>query len=97
MHRQIIGTFKQEGEEFVGSLDTLGISGPMRITPDTVRDQYRVFMGKHDVGVGERTSNKIIRTLRVTIDDPTFAQPISGLLLMDTYNCPLLWQRDDPW
>lgn len=94
-----IGRFKRRGDEFHGEIITLSVqSRDVWIKPDPSGpdgSQYSIYVGEALVGAawaeGQAANDW---ELKVHLDDPTFAAPIVGrLLLVDADSFILSWDR----
>lgn len=101
----VIGTFipaKDGG--WIGHIRTLTINAKIRFVPNDNRENdnspaFRVFVGHSRVGEAWATysnGNPPKDYLRVRIDDPSFAQPLSAALFPDGEGrqARLVWKRD---
>jgi uncharacterized protein (DUF736 family) len=103
----IIGNFKQDGENYTGSIQTLPFTGPVtlervkeRINDDT--PDYRMFTvpgrqrGKVQVAAAWKSRSEAGNDyLNVTIDEPSFAAPIYCRLIQfqGQEDFSLIWSR----
>jgi len=77
-----IGTFTRTPDGFFGRIRTLTLNAEATILPADGTDaenapEHRVFLGGIEVGAAwERTGEKAGTWLSITIDDPSFGQPI---------------------
>jgi uncharacterized protein (DUF736 family) len=94
-----IGTFTQDGENFVGTIVTLALKAKATIQPTTKpNDQapdYRVYAGGVEIGAAWNKKSKAERSyLSVKLDDPSFPQAIFCRLIEDERGGHrLLWSR----
>lgn len=97
-----IGTFTRKDDGFFGCVRTLAFDAEVSILPVDQTDtgnapNHRVFANGMEVGAAwDRTGERAGAYLSVTIDDPTFSDPIHGRLFAsdtkkDTWN--LHWTR----
>ena len=97
-----IGTFTRKDDGFFGRIQPLSVDAEVSILPAVGLEaenapNHRIFTNGLEVGAAwDRTGDKAGNYLSVTIDDPTFAQPIRARLFesdtkKDTWN--LLWTR----
>ena len=97
-----IGTFTRNDDGFFGRVRTLTLNVEVTILPVEGSDaentpEHRVFMDGMEVGAAwNRTGDKAGSYLSLTIDDPSFAEPIRARLFesdtrKDTWN--LHWTR----
>lgn len=102
-----IGTFKKDGDGFIGTLDTLTLRARITLSPNTKKSDnapdYRVFQQTDDftseIGAAWRKAAKDgAKYLSVSIDDPSFAGRIHCRLVKtgaeDGYT--LFWDRQRP-
>lgn len=81
-----IGTFTRNDDGFVGRVRTLTLDVEMTVLPAEGSDaenapEHRVFMDGMEVGAAwNRTGDKAGAYLSVTIDDPSFVEPIRARL-----------------
>ena len=81
-----IGTFTRNDDGFFGRVKTLAFDAEVSILPIEESDaenapNHRVFCNGAEVGAAwDRTGDKAGAYLSVTIDDPTFVQPIRARL-----------------
>ena len=82
-----IGTFTRNDDGFFGNISTLTLDAKLAILPAEKSDaenapDHRVFCEGMEVGAAwDRTGEKAGAYLSVTIDDPSFIQPIRTNLL----------------
>lgn len=97
-----IGTFLHKDDGFFGRIRTLTLDVEVAIRPAEESDaenapDHRVFFDKLEVGAAwDRTGDKAGRYLSLTIDDPSFPEPIRARLFesdtkKDVWN--LHWTR----
>ncbi len=81
-----IGTFTRNDDGFFGRIRTLTLDAEVAILPVDITDienapEHRVFLDGVEVGAAwERTGEKAGTWLSITIDDPTFAEPVRARL-----------------
>lgn len=93
-----IGTFTKTNAGFSGTIQTIGLKAKMAITPAEKRGEsqpdYRVFVGKVEIGAGwARTSKGGRDFISVKLDDPSFAAPIYANLIERDGQHELIWSR----
>ena len=77
-----IGIFTRNDDGFAGCIRTLMLDVEITILPAENSDvenapEHRVFCDGHEVGAAwDRTGDKAGAYLSVTIDDPSFAEPL---------------------
>ncbi|MFZ5702962.1 MAG: DUF736 domain-containing protein [Pseudomonadota bacterium] len=97
-----IGTFKKSGDDYQGTLHTLGIQQKnVRIVSEgeVANDKaptHRVMVGSAEIGAAWASVSRAEREyLSVKLDDPSFAAPIYANLIASedgkTFN--LIWSR----
>jgi uncharacterized protein (DUF736 family) len=93
-----IGTFTKTNAGFTGSIQTVGLKAKVAITPvekrgDSAPD-YRVFVGKVEIGAGwARTSKGGREFVSLKLDDPSFPAPIYANLIERDGQHELIWSR----
>jgi uncharacterized protein (DUF736 family) len=93
-----IGSFRRDGESFVGRLATLQIDATVRLMPiekhSARAPDFRAFVGDTECGAAWRpldpTSGAL---LNLELDDPTWPEPISARLMAGEEPHPLVWIR----
>lgn len=81
-----IGTFTRNDDGFFGNVSTLTLDAKLAILPAEKSDaenapDHRVFCEGMEIGAAwDRTGEKAGAYLYVTIDDPSFTQPIHANL-----------------
>ncbi|MGU3400456.1 DUF736 domain-containing protein [Brucellaceae bacterium D45D] len=81
-----IGTFTRNDDGFFGRIRTLILDAEVAILPVDATDaenapEHRVFLDGVEVGAAwERTGEKAGTWLSITIDDPSFGEPIRARL-----------------
>lgn len=97
-----IGTFTRNDDGFFGRVRTLTLDVEVAILPAEETDaenapEHRVFLDGQEVGAAwDRTGDKAGSYLSLTIDDPSFFEPIRARLFeTDTKkgSWNLLWTR----
>lgn len=98
-----IGTFTKTKTGFSGSIRTLALDVELTICPAEKSDaenapDYRIFaVGDLEVGAAwSRSGEKAGDYLSISIDDPTFTQPLRAALFLseaDTKVWNLMWNR----
>ena len=95
-----IGTFKNDGKGYSGTIHTLTLNAEVTLEPNRSGGEkapaYRVFQGIHEIGIAfAKTSEKGNEYLSIVIDDPSFAKPIwANLITSSTKDeLPLMWDR----
>ena len=97
-----IGTFSRNDDGFFGNISTLTLDAKLAILPAEKSDAdnaptYRVFCEGMEIGAAwNRTGEKAGNYLSVSIDDPSFTQPIhANLFQSDAENdvWALHWSR----
>lgn len=100
-----IGTFtRQDKGGYTGAIRTLSFNAKVQIIPDPTKTKpgqpdYRVYSAKVELGAAWKKTSEAGRDyLSVSIDDPSFAQPLNAALIEaeepDGYN--LVWSRPRP-
>ena len=103
----IIGTFKKDGEEFRGTLETLALKASITLSPTPKKSdnapEYRVFQHASDftseIGAAwKKTGKEGGEYLSVSIDDPSFADRINCRLVKTgaEQGYSLFWERQRP-
>jgi uncharacterized protein (DUF736 family) len=99
-----LGTFRKDGENYVGTINTLAFSGPVAIETATEKKSpdspdHRVLGGRGRVDMGaawKERSEKGSDYLSVRIDEPSFPGPINARLVQfdgeEVYR--LIWSRN---
>ncbi|GGZ32611.1 DUF736 domain-containing protein [Asticcacaulis endophyticus] len=102
-----IGSFKRVGNDYIGEINTLGVSAQnVRIVDEGQpanedAPTHRIYAGKAEIGVAwsklARADNRPY--LSVKLDDPSFPAAINANLFKDdhgddTYS--LIWSRSRP-
>ncbi len=81
-----IGTFTRRDDGFFGRIRTLTLNAEVAILPVNPSDtenapEHRVFLDGVEVGAAwERNGEKAGAWLSITIDDPSFAEPVRARL-----------------
>jgi uncharacterized protein (DUF736 family) len=81
-----IGTFSRNDDGFFGNISTLTLDAKLAILPAEKSEaenapDHRVFCEGMEIGAAwERTGEKAANYLSVSIDDPSFTQPICANL-----------------
>ena len=95
-----IGAFTRKDDGFFGRIRTLTFDVEVAILPAVESDtenapNHRVFCNGQEVGAAwDRTGDKAGSYLSITIDDPSFVQPIrAGLFETKKDTWHLLWTR----
>lgn len=97
-----IGTFTRNDDGFFGNVSTLTLDAKLAILPaeksdDENASDHRVFYEGMEIGAAwDRTGEKAGNYLSVSIDDPSFTQPIrANLFQSDAENSiwALHWSR----
>ncbi|QKC98374.1 DUF736 domain-containing protein [Mesorhizobium sp. NZP2298] len=97
-----IGAFTRNEEGFVGNISTLTLDAKLTILPAEKSDaehapDHRVFCDGMEIGAAwDRTGDKAGAYLSVSIDDPSFTQPILANLFQsdaDKDTWVLHWSR----
>jgi len=84
-----IGTFTRNDDGFFGNVSTLTLDAKLAILPAEKSDaenapDHRVFYEGMEIGAAwDRTGEKAGNYLSVSIDDPSFTQPIRANLFRD--------------
>lgn len=87
-----IGTFTRNDDGFFGNISTLTLDAKLAILPAEKSDtenapNHRVFCDGMEIGAAwERTGEKAGNYLSVSIDDPSFTQPIHANLFKSDAN-----------
>ena len=81
----IIGTFTKNGDSYEGNIESLTLRAMVTIDPVTKRTDkspdYRIFFGAAEIGAAwNKTSKKGNGYLAVSLDDPSFSQPVACVL-----------------
>jgi uncharacterized protein (DUF736 family) len=103
----IIGTFAQEGDDYTGSINTVGLGladvlfKAMPVKRGGAPDfavLYAVDDGELEIGAAWAKTSKAGKPyLSVKLDWPTLAQPINcALTLQQDGSCALVWTRKEP-
>jgi uncharacterized protein (DUF736 family) len=93
----IIGTFRKDGDGFVGALATLTHHAPLTFTPAAGAD-YAVMSDGTEVGAAwKRTGRETGKPyLSVKLDSPFLPGPVNcALLARDGGVYVLVWNRDE--
>lgn len=93
-----IGTFRRDGEGFVGRVSTLQLDTTVRISPtqkvSARAPEFRIFAGEAECGAAWRPSEAAAGVLlNIKLDDPTWAEPIDARLMAGEETFPLVWYR----
>jgi uncharacterized protein (DUF736 family) len=98
----VIGTFKRQGEDFAGDIQTLALKVP-RVTIEREQKRsenapdYRLYANGAEIGAAWEKAAKDSGAvfLSVLIDDPSLTAPINAALVQDSQgeNWSLLWSR----
>ncbi|AYV46261.1 DUF736 domain-containing protein [Caulobacter flavus] len=93
-----IGTFRRDGQDFVGRLSTLMIDASLRLTAvekvSASAPVFRAFVGEAECGAAWRPTDPASGALlNVKLDDPTWPEPIHARLMAGEETCPLVWIR----
>lgn len=100
-----IGTFKKDGEGYGGTIETLTLRANVTFEPNTQKGDntkapdFRVFHlqehGTSDIGGAWKKSKEGTEYLSVSIDDPSFAEPINCRLVKtgSEHGYTLFWSR----
>ena len=87
-----IGIFTRTDDGFSGCIPTFMLDVEVTILPAEKSDaenppDHRVFLDGHEVGAAwDRTSDKAGSYLSLTIDDPSFAEPLRCRLFQSATN-----------
>ena len=93
-----IGTFRRDGQDFVGRLSTLMIDATVRLAAvekvSPSAPVFRAFVGEAECGAAWRPTDPASGALlNVKLDDPTWPEPIHARLMAGEETCPLVWIR----
>ncbi|MBI1685185.1 DUF736 domain-containing protein [Caulobacter hibisci] len=93
-----IGTFRRDGDDFVGRVSTLMIDATVRLTAtpkvSPSAPVFRAFTGEAECGAAWRPTDAASgAVLNVKLDDPTWAEPIHARLMAGEETYPLVWIR----
>jgi len=93
-----IGTFRRDGDSFVGRVSTLQLDATVRLTPTEKvsprAPEFRAFSGERECGAGWRPHDTAAGVvLNVKLDDPTWGEPIDARLMDGEETLPLVWYR----
>ena len=94
-----IGTFRQDAEDFIGTITTLAIKAKATIKPNAKKAErgpdYRVYAGGVEIGAAwAKTSEAKRPYLAIKLDDPSFAGSIYCRLIgREDGSHLLLWSR----
>jgi uncharacterized protein (DUF736 family) len=102
-----IGTFKKDGDEFSGTLETLTMKANITLIPNAKKSDaapdYRVFQQTEEftseIGAAWKKSAKDgSEYLSVSLDDPSFADKINCRLIKTSieHSYTLFWERQRP-
>ena len=102
-----IGTFKKDGENYTGSIETLTLRAKLTFEPTLKKSDnapdFRVFNHTDDytseIGAAwKKTSREGAQYLSVRLDDPSFAVPINCRLIKtgSELGHSLIWERTRP-
>ncbi len=101
-HKEIamtmIGTFRRDGDGFVGRVSTLQLDATVRLTPvekvSPRAPEFRAFAGDTECGAGWKPNDTASGVLlNVKLDDPTWSEPIDARLMAGEEGLPLVWYR----
>jgi uncharacterized protein (DUF736 family) len=94
-----IGSFKQDGNDFTGAVQTLAFKAKLTIkavdkASDTAPD-YRVLAGAVEVGAAwSKVSKDGVPYISLKLDDPSFAAPIyANLMDKNDGTHDMIWSR----
>ena len=99
----VIGTFSAVKDGYAGTIHTLMLNGRVRIIANDRKTtegapDFRVTLGSAEIGAAWRKTKQGTDQsyLRVRLDDPSWPQPIWGVLLEATEDgvLRLIWSRD---
>ena len=99
----VIGTFTAAADGYAGTIRTLMLNARVQIRANDRKDSdgapdYRITLGTSDIGAAWRKTKQGSEQtyLRVRLDDPSWPQPIWGILLEAPEDgvIRLLWRRD---
>ena len=98
-----IGTFKQDGERYTGTINILNFSGAVTIEPVTEKNSEgspdcRIFGGRSRVEIGvawKERSERGNTYLSVRLDEPSFPAPVLCRLVQfeGEEGFRLIWSR----
>lgn len=93
-----IGTFRRDGEDFVGRVSTLMIDATVRLVAvekvSASAPTFRAFVGEAECGAAWRpTDPASSAVLNVKLDDPTWPDPIHARLMAGEDAHALVWIR----
>jgi uncharacterized protein (DUF736 family) len=96
-----IGSFRRDGDGFVGRLSTLQIDATVRLVPidklSARAPDFRAFVGDAECGAAWRPLDPASGALlNLELDDPTCAEPINARLMAGEEPHPLVWIRQKP-
>jgi uncharacterized protein (DUF736 family) len=96
-----IGSFRRDGEGFVGRLATLQIDATVRLAPieklSARAPDFRAFVGDTECGAAWRPLDPASGALlNLELDDPTWPEPINARLMAGEESYPLVCIRQKP-
>lgn len=81
----VIGTFRREGDGFVGRIETLSLEAVVRLAPSGRQSakgpELLAFKGDHEVGAAWRADRASGALYTVKLDDPAWPEPINTRLM----------------
>lgn len=98
-----IGSFSKNGDSYTGSIQTLSLTAPLRLEPNSSTSpnapDFRVKGAGWEVGYGyQKLSESGVDYIAIVLDDPTLAHPIYASLFLNSEanEFPLVWNRRKP-
>ena len=97
-----IGYFRRDGDGFTGRVDTLTLDVTVTLSPaekfSAKAPDFIARSGEHECGAAWRVSDASGAVLSLKIDDPSWAEPISGrIMAAEDGVLPFVWiRRADP-
>lgn len=96
----IIGSFKKSGAGYEGTILTLALNAKVKLVPNEKKSDnapdFRLVSGKGEVGAAwaQKTEEGERSYLSVSLDDPSFHEPIKAALFeADDKSFNLVWNR----
>lgn len=96
---RIIGNFKRTQDGFEGTIVTLALNAKVKLTPNQKKSDnapdFLVVTGKGEAGAAwSKTKEDGTPYLSLSLDDPSFAEPIyASLFEADDKSFNLVWSR----
>lgn len=96
----IIGSFKKSVDGYDGTIVTLALNAKVKFVPNDKKSEnspdFRIVTGKGEIGAAwKQTTEEGERSyLSVSLDDPSFAEPVKAALFeADDKSFNLVWNR----